>query len=252
MPTERASVHNVLWTSGWDSTYRVADLLLTQGAHVQPWYVIDPTRRSAKREIATIDRIRDALIQKDSTVADRLLPLRIRQRDDIPTNPEVTAHFMELTRNEFWGGQYEWLARLAAAEDVDLEISLKSDDRPSIRMAASIVPASEGRFALGESVNEPAFALFERFRFPVFDITKSRMHDLARKKGFADILEMTWFCHSPSLWGAPCGFCGPCTHAREEGFGWRVPAPTLPRRAEYMALRSVWLLRQKAARRAVY
>ncbi|ORJ91976.1 hypothetical protein A6F55_24855 [Prescottella equi] len=225
----------------------MADLLLTQGATVQPWYVVDPGRRSSKREIATINQISEALVRKDRTVADRLRPLNVRDRDDIPANPRLTSFYEQLAKTEFWGGQYEWLARLAAAEDVDLEISLKADDRPSVRLAAAVVPVGDGRFALGGSVDDEAHKLFERFRFPVFDLTKTDMHDLARKNDFADILEMTWFCHSPSLRGKACGFCGPCTHAREEGFGWRVPAATTAGRIEYTALRYAWLLRLKLA-----
>src|SRR3712207_2514116 len=41
---------NVLWTSGWDSTLRAADLLLDERRPGQLWYVRTLERRSAKRE----------------------------------------------------------------------------------------------------------------------------------------------------------------------------------------------------------
>ena len=39
------SPRRLLWTGGWDSTYRLLDLLLVQKQHVQPYYVEMPLER---------------------------------------------------------------------------------------------------------------------------------------------------------------------------------------------------------------
>ena len=39
---------------------------------------------------------------------------------------------------------------------------------------------------------------------------------------FKEIIEKTWFCHRP-IFGRPCGRCGPCKDALNEGLNWRVP-----------------------------
>lgn len=36
--------HHLLWTGGWDSTFRVLQLLLCSRDAVQPHYIIDPER----------------------------------------------------------------------------------------------------------------------------------------------------------------------------------------------------------------
>jgi hypothetical protein len=48
------------------------------------------------------------------------------------------------------------------------------------------------------------------------------MHEIARQHGFADVMALTWFCHSPRN-DKPCGVCNPCEYTIEEGLGWRVP-----------------------------
>lgn len=37
------SINNVLWTSGWDSTFRIIQLI-KEGREVQPYYIIDVNR----------------------------------------------------------------------------------------------------------------------------------------------------------------------------------------------------------------
>jgi len=40
-------VVNLLWTGGWDSTFRLLQLILDTRATIQPVYVIDTARRSS-------------------------------------------------------------------------------------------------------------------------------------------------------------------------------------------------------------
>lgn len=56
------------------------------------------------------------------------------------------------------------------------------------------------------------------------------MLKIAEKHGFDDIMEETWFCHTPTKDGKPCGMCNPCKYTREEGLGRRGPNPSLYRR----------------------
>ena len=51
-------LHNVLWTSGWESTYRVVDLILNKKEEVQPYYILDNKRVSSKVEINTMKKIK--------------------------------------------------------------------------------------------------------------------------------------------------------------------------------------------------
>ena len=74
----------MLWTAGWDSTFRVADLLVNGTAVVQPWYAVDPYRRSTATELATQDVIRAHLAELDPAAARRLLPVTLVEVGAIP------------------------------------------------------------------------------------------------------------------------------------------------------------------------
>jgi hypothetical protein len=68
--------------------------------------------------------------------------------------------------------------------------------------------------------------LFQQFRFPIFSCTKVEMQRVAREQGFADLMEMTWFCYSPTRRMEPCGRCNPCRYTAEEGLSRRIPRVT--------------------------
>lgn len=48
---------NILWTGGWDSTFRVVELSRMEGITIQPVYVIDPNRKSVPYELRAMDNI---------------------------------------------------------------------------------------------------------------------------------------------------------------------------------------------------
>ena len=70
--TRAPSVH-LLWTGGWDSTFRLLQLLLQQRVPVVPHYLVDDTRPSAQTELRTMACIRDRLAPhgKPATSSDR-------------------------------------------------------------------------------------------------------------------------------------------------------------------------------------
>ncbi|MFO7857943.1 MAG: hypothetical protein R6V11_03385, partial [Ectothiorhodospiraceae bacterium] len=59
-----ATPRRVFWTGGWDSTFRVLDLVLHQGEHVVPFYVRDETRQSIEQETRVMDRLREQINQR--------------------------------------------------------------------------------------------------------------------------------------------------------------------------------------------
>jgi hypothetical protein len=228
---------NVLWTSGWDSTYRVADLILVQGRTVRPWYVMDSGRMSTKREWDTMYKMWQAFSAKDPSAGVRLLPSMGILRKRIPENTVITDSYQELAGRSHLGSQYDWLARLAHDRDVTLELSIHKDDKAHGFLEGLTERGEDGVHRIRDDVNMP---VFERFRFPLFDMTKLEMQEQARQKGFADIMEMTWFCFTPLIGGKPCGVCNPCKYTREEGLGRRVPDATWARRTQARALNKGW------------
>lgn len=236
----------VLWTSGWDSTFRVADLLLNHDAIVRPWYVMDEYRRSTAKEMATQNVIRGALASLDPTTARRLLPAQVVKRNEIPSFPAISEAFKALLRKQFLGEQYEWLARLAEDQQLTLELSIHRDDRAHEALARDI-EKTDGSHQLVANPSDPALEVFRRFRFPLFETTKLHMETAARGGGFYEVMELTWFCHTP-IRGRPCGCCNPCRYTRDEGLGRRVPPLTRGRQFQAGVADAVWTLRLASRR----
>jgi hypothetical protein len=230
MPQAHGQSVNLLWTGGWDSTFRLLQLLLLQGSVVQPYYVIDSPRPSTGIEIRTQAKIKKHLFARYPHTKDLLLPTQFKEVSDIQPNQNLTKTFERLARRERMGHQYEYLARFCEETGINaMELSVDYDDRVrgvNALLGPYITNAGTEEWPLYEIA--PHFAdtdehrLFKYFQFPLFNLRKTDMGAIAQKEGFDDILELTWFCHTPRG-NAPCGVCVPCMYAIEEGMGRRVP-----------------------------
>ncbi len=224
VPDSDSLVH-LLWTGGWDSTYRLLHLLIVDRKPVQPYYLIDPNRRSTQKELDTRRQIRRAVLQRLPDAASLLLPSVIHDISELPPNPATVALLEGLRRGGWLGAQYAWLADFAALRGLTrLELSINLEDRPRHRLAHDTCPLETDPliYRLVDQPEDPNLELFRRFRFPIFTITKREMARRAADAGFGDLMEMTWFCHTPRR-GRPCGTCAPCRDIVGEGLGRRLP-----------------------------
>ncbi len=225
---ELEAVTHVLWTGGWDSTFRVLQLCLSQNRSVQPHYLIDPERLSVSYELRAMARVRHQLTPRlASGVA--LRPTRYVDLPSIPESETTTAAFGRLKQQGKLGGQYEWIARYAEANHLTgLELSVHVDDRAFVYIKDQIEPYDDHGFpnnrlssATGEQDSDLA-RVFGRLSFPLLHISKTEMEAEASKLDAQDLMAHTWFCHRPRN-GRPCGICLPCSFALEEGMGHRLP-----------------------------
>lgn len=209
------STHHVLWTGGWDSSYRVLELALVEDEHVQPHYLIDPDRASTPYELAAMDAIRSAALARGAAIGD----LEIGRVEEIPISAEAHAAHRDLAQRFRIGSQYLWLAEYARQRRLNhLQLCIHRDDRAhSAVVSACANPAATGD---GESGLVP---LLDVFSFPILDLTKQAMRERAEACGFDDLMEWTWFCHGPTRSGRPCGFCNPCRWTMQEGLAYRLP-----------------------------
>jgi len=219
-----AATTPLLWTGGWDSTFRLLWLVLREQRQVQPYYIVDSLkhRPAVPEERAAMERIRQRLAERYPDAAVRLSDTIECGLEDIDEDTETFRYYERCLATGFIGGQYEWLARYCRQNDIaDMELSIHRDDKARKLLAHLIDPAARDRL-------DPRFAgdfryeLFKSFHFPLFDMTKRHMQAEARLAGFDDLMKLTWFCHRPRN-GAPCGTCNPCIYTIEEGLAERVP-----------------------------
>ena len=238
-------VTNILWTSGWDSTFRLAELVLIKGKTVQPYYVLDERRPSSRIELQKMEEIKQLLITKDSSTRNKILPTIMSRASQVPPNEQVSKSLQVLKQQSHIGDQYDFLARFALHHNIrNLELSIHKDDMAHgfLKDYVHSFSDKEGNVSYEmskESCPVELHVIFSHFSFPVFEKTKLEMDAYAHQNDFQDIMEITWFCHKPLLNNKPCGFCRPCQYTRQEGLGRRVPDATIGARLEYHYARAI-------------
>jgi hypothetical protein len=241
----------LLWTGGWDSTFRLLQLLLELRLPVQPLYLLDDTRASASMEIATMDRIRDLLGERYPQTRTLLRRTIFDRVADIEPDDDVQRAYERLAVKFGIGSQYEWLARYAVQHGT-----------PGIEMACECIPFGASKVLMYRTVpttsvhgyrtfsvdpGEPdpdVRLLFDGYAYPLITTAREAMIDIAEAHGWVDLMGMTWFCHRPTSRGEPCGLCHPCLSNIGEGFGWRIPARRRALSAVYR--HTLWPVREIA------
>jgi len=216
-------VVNILWTGGWDSTFRV------------PYYLLDKVRQSRKVEMDTIELLTDKILNQKTTLCEinDLIIINVQSRD-LPADHRISLAYKALRQNHWFGEQYLWIARLAHRVN-GLELSIHRDDKASQALNAfgETFLVSDNKTGNYYKLDVPRssgelLTVFGGLRFPVLNYSKLDMKMEAEKLGFIEILNKSWFCHNP-VKNKPCGWCNPCVYAIEEGLSYRFSKTALAR-----------------------
>lgn len=220
---------NLLWTGGWDSTYRLVSLLLQHRRAVVPYYLIDTTRPSQAAERDAMERIRAKLGEDWPHTRGWLAPTEFAAVGDVPPDAEIDGAFQRIVRRQFIGNQYAWLARFCRRRGLrDLELSVqKTAHGAYVLLRDFVVPATTPWGATTYRLADAhrgadEHTVFGCFTLPLFETTKLEMARTVDARGWGPVMGLTWFCHRPAANGRPCGICNPCLYAIEQGFGWRI------------------------------
>ena len=215
----------LLWTSGWDSTYRLIELS-RMDITVQPVYITGMGRRSEPNEIDAQNRILKVLKSKPGTVAE-ILPVRYVDAASIPVDPKITQAYDEIKQTIALGIQYETLAQYAALEP-GIEIGSEGGEAGNLRMTEAIIQCGglkqvDGTFILDpDHATETGKRAFGNFSFPIIEIPESQMLKNIRAWGYEDVMAHIWFCHTP-IDGEPCGVCRACEVKMMNHMEWLLP-----------------------------
>lgn len=216
--------HTVFWTGGWDSTFRVLDLVLVRGVTVQPVYVTDPTRQSLHQELEALQIIRERVAARGA--GDRLRPTVELLSTDVKASPAIQKKYERLRETRDIGVQYGWLAQLVEAHDLHgIEVCVQhNEDFYFLYGDSAPTTCAYAREPLRPAIPENCpESLFNVFSFPTLAIGKREMRAYALENGFLPVLEESWFCHMPTRRGKPCGYCVPCRMTIDKGLGYRLP-----------------------------
>ena len=217
---------HILWTGGLDSTARIVELS-RYPITIQPYYIIDPGRASMEYEKKAMKSIRERLINDTNTKAIFLTVKEIKL-DDIHPDLEITDAWRELSGKYHIGSQYDFLARYAKQHKITFELGVERGDMKTqtcIKEESRMLSCQDAvgtNHIIDEKISSKnVWTVFRYFKFPLWDKYKQDEVDMMESLNCGDIVNMTWFCHSPLL-GKPCGHCNPCKDARHYGFSWRL------------------------------
>lgn len=180
-------MNRVLWTGGWDSTFRILDLVVIKGLPVQPYYVLDDGRASQKREVRTMGRIKGMIYDKFPATKGLIMDTVFFEKAQIAPNADITEKWQRLKNESFMGSQYEWLGRYAAENEIDnFELNIHQDDKASVFIYDHVEKHDAGKdsyFKLKESLLGSDLDLFQHYHFPILELTKVDMQDIAETSG---------------------------------------------------------------------
>lgn len=199
---------HLLWTGGWDSTYRLL-YLLREGREVQPHYIIDQGRRSADFELRAIEAISKRIHGLSSELSGTLLPVRISEKKPSVQNREVEEAYDAIVKEMYIGDQYMWLADYCQSNGIEgMEIGVEENPIFLKQIRSELYPYN---------------VIFGKFRFPILSTSKRKMKEWAEATGTLPVMELTWFCHRPTAKAQPCGRCHPCEVTMKGGMAYRFP-----------------------------
>lgn len=220
---------NILWTGGWDSTFRILNLINKQ-ITIQPYYLKD-NRKSETIELKTIEKI-GKIIREHPKTKCTLLESISMYVSDIPKDMGITKAYNNMLKTDFYGSQYDWLARFAKT-DRNMELTIHQDDKAFsiIKKYGDVIETHDNKkgnyYILDkEKSSEDLIKVFGNYHFPILGTSKLEMKKWAINKGYIDIMNATWFCHHPKN-NKPCGICNPCIYTIEEGLDYRFSKKAL-------------------------
>ena len=218
--SSETEVTSLLWTGGYDSTFRLLQLLCIEKKKVQPIYIIELSYKSPVHELMAMNEIRNMLECKGIS-KDQLRPTIYIDKIGIEINNEILKAWTNIKKRRHLGRQYIWIASLCKQYnlyDVELSIEKDSENASSESIACDLT---------GNRIAPDIKTIFKYFSLPLVDTTRQDMQGVIEKENWLHIMEQTWFCHHPMYHpfkkGIPCGICNPCRVTIEEGYGHRVP-----------------------------
>lgn len=248
---ENKNVINVLWTGGWDSTYRIIELS-RQPVTVQPIYVYGDGRPSEQYERIAMKKILSELQHKKETRA-TFLPIKFIEKKSIPLNQEITDAYNSIREKTQLGSQHEWLARLAYIIP-GMEIGTESGSPETshiihaIEKYGKLVKEDGGDSYILDpnKSSKEGMLVLGYFKYPIIDKTELDMKRNIQIWGYEDVMKNIWFCHTP-LYGKPCGLCHPCEVKIESGMEFLLPQSALIRykRRNLMPYKIVYKVERK-------
>jgi 7-cyano-7-deazaguanine synthase in queuosine biosynthesis len=211
----KKKINYVYWTGGYDSTYRICELLIVKKEKVQPIYLsynLDSeydtdfwVRNNRIQEKKSMNIIKKKLFEKYPYTKNLL-----NDTIEIAKNFKDSDYVQKINQLNLWPykrriHQYVHLGKISFQLKRYIDTGVLGIHNSHFPIFVKEHLDKETN-KLKVSKNHPLHYL----KFPLFGKTKKNLCDFARKHKFNDILLLTWSCWFPDKMGKRCGRCPMC------------------------------------------
>ena len=222
---KKEEINYLYWTGGYDSTFRLIEMLVDENKIVQPIYValvLDNDcqteesctklwlRRNRKEEYTAMESIVAKIKEKYPHLEERLLKTIIVDEhitdDTFNFNYEKLFYSKNLWPKKRKTHQYLFLSKYAYYHKKAIDIGVLGIHEKSLlaKFLKKKLIKTDDNFII-KIKNHPLTYL----RFPLFGRSKEDLLEKAKVNGYDDILKLTWSCWFPKD-GKPCEKCPMC------------------------------------------
>ena len=214
----------LFWTGGYDSTFRLCQLLIKLKKKVQPIYISDPNldnysdkktkRKNHKQEIKAMEKIKNILLEKFDHIKKKklLMPLIIikdtKYDDEIRTNMEILKKKRYVRRSQC---QYGGMAQVTKNIQQKIEVCAEIGGFFQKKLKNKIFCDKQSCYIKHFNNEDKCLSIFKRFLLPIINYTKEDMFKESLEYDFDTILGETWSCWYPKK-NKPCNRCDMCRH----------------------------------------
>ena len=216
----------LFWTGGYDSTFRLCQLLIDQHKIVQPIYIscrdLDSVQGDKKQrnkidlELETMKTLRQHIIRRYPEVKNSFLPTQyvVGVHKDPKFSQKYKSLYHELHYFSRSISQYERLARYAYYHSEPIEIGLEKCGTGLDEVTQNFRIGIDSECRIIDSKDLPSkyrnLEIFQKLRFPISHLNKEEMKNIALRNKYYDVLQLTWTCWYPTALGQPCKKCPQC------------------------------------------
>lgn len=167
----------LLWAGGWDSTFRLLQLLLIQRSAVQPVYVVSTERRITMRELRAMRQIREVVLARLSDPA-LLSPTTAPVAEDVAPRPDLVELRWAIRRPGVKvGTQYVLLAAVADEQGwAGVELYMDAHDEGPTDLHRVVFTDGRG------TMSDPGGAALPGLHLPVLHVTRGEMAAIATEQ----------------------------------------------------------------------
>ena len=213
----------IFWTGGYDSTFRLCQLLIDEKKVVKPVYISDiidndksktTRRKSITQEFDSMEEITKKLKNKYPYIKKNMLPLI--NINNVKIDKDIHKAMYNLYKKKRMRRpicQYSALAQVSRDLNKNVEMSVEYAPKDSMmyRNVHDSLDCTNKRCKIKDTLDKKNkdLHIFKNCTFPTIKLSKKNMLEIAKKNGYEDILKITWSCWYP-INGNPCGRCVMC------------------------------------------